>query len=515
MTTQAPRSSLSLLAALLLLPSLAACGARPAEAPAPEMTPASAAATITASDMATKIGVLAHDSMAGRDTPSPELEQAATYLAAQLREAGLEPAGENGTYIDRFDYTIASLVPEETYFGVEGSGQEPTYGVEYFMVPPAQPRQALAYYMGVAGEAEAPPAAARGKVLVYRHPGTELSQEWQQRLMTTFQPAMMTGAPAVVFILDPEFPDEAIGQLARMTATQQAPFALVGITDEAGRELVAELGEDLAALEAAGEPAALGSQPIAIRASRQEESHTPPNVVAMLPGSDPVLKDTYVVLTAHFDHVGVGAADEAGDSIYNGADDDASGTAAVLEVAEAFAALDRAPARSVIFLLVSGEEKGLLGSRGWVSDPTVDLEGVVANVNLDMVGRDPMPDTVVGIGQEYSTIEGTLASIMAEHPELGLTLILDPKPEERYFFRSDQLPFIQEGIPAVFFTTGEHEDYHQVSDETEKIAADKAARVARLGFLLAHAIASSTEPPTYTEEGKARIREMMGGQSPF
>lgn len=225
-----------------------------------------------------------------------------------------------------------------------------------------------------------------------------------------------------------------------------------------------------------GEPTALGDAAFVIRSVRSEETHTPPNVVAKLQGSDPALKDTYVVLTAHFDHVGVGRPDATGDSNYNGADDDASGTAAVVEIAEALAILDPAPARSVVFLLVSGEEKGLLGSRAWVEDPTLDHERVVANINLDMIGRNA-PDTVIGIGQEYTTLQGVLQDITATHPQLGLNVILDPVPEERFFFRSDQLSFIREWIPAVFFTCREA----RMDRGGPKASAAEARRITRVG----------------------------------
>jgi hypothetical protein len=150
-----------------------------------------------------------------------------------------------------------------------------------------------------------------------------------------------------------------------------------------------------------------------------------PNVVGMVTGSDPELSQTYVVQTAHFDHVGVGPPDETGDSIYNGADDNASGTSALLQVAAAFAALPEPPARSVIFLAVSGEEKGLLGSRYWVDHPTVPLDGVVANVNMDMVGRND-PDTVYVIGDEYTDMGEWTRQIAAENPQLRLVTAPDP-----------------------------------------------------------------------------------------
>jgi Zn-dependent M28 family amino/carboxypeptidase len=133
---------------------------------------------------------------------------------------------------------------------------------------------------------------------------------------------------------------------------------------------------------------------------------------------------------------------------------------------------------------------------------------VVANVNLDMIGR-LAPDTIIGIGQEYSSLQVVLDEIQEHHPELGLSVILDPVPEEQYFFRSDQLPFIQQGIPAVFFTTTDHEDYHQPSDEAEKIDNDKAARVSRLAFLLAYHVAQDPTAPEWTDEGWATVEELL------
>ncbi len=231
-------------------------------------------------------------------------------------------------------------------------------------------------------------------------------------------------------------------------------------------------------------------------------------MVALLPGSDSVLRESYVVLTAHFDHVGIGSPDESGDSIYNGADDDASGTAAVLEMAEAFASLPVAPARSVIFLAVSGEEKGLLGSAYFVDNPTVPDSAIVANINMDMIGRNA-PDSVIAIGQEYTTLGPLTHRIAEAHPELGLTIAPDMMPEERFFFRSDHFSFARNGVPAIFFTTGLHDQYHQPSDEPELIDNDKLARIARLVFFLGRTIATDPVAPDWTEEGWAEVQQMI------
>lgn len=515
MKTTRRRGALTLVA-LPLAVIAGACGGSAVSTPAPSPSPGAAAddaaATITPADMGRHIGALAHDSMRGRDTPSPELEKAAVYLAARFEDMGLEPAGEDGTFIHRYDYELSRLVSEETRVRVQGQASS-RYERDFFLVTGSQPStEAPAFYAGVAGETGTLPGEARGSIVVIDHPVAELGQEWQQTLMAALQPAMMGGAAGLMVVLHPEFPADMIQSLAAATAPQEAPFPIVGITDEAARELVASAGADPDAVRS-GEPGPIGDATFEITSRRTQESHTPPNVVAMLRGSDPSLRDSYVVVTAHFDHVGVGAPDETGDSIFNGADDDASGTSAVLEIAEAFAALPQAPARSVVFLAVSGEEKGLLGSQAWVEHPTVPVEEIVANVNIDMIGRNA-PDTLIGIGQEYSSLEGVVQGITDTYPELGLNVILDPVPEEMYFFRSDQLPFIQRGIPAVFFTTGDHEDYHQQSDNPDTVDTDKAARVARLAFYLAHAIATDPQAPEWTDEGWQTVEQMIQ-QSPF
>ncbi|RMH23046.1 MAG: M28 family peptidase, partial [Gemmatimonadetes bacterium] len=151
---------------------------------------------------------------------------------------------------------------------------------------------------------------------------------------------------------------------------------------------------------------------------------TAPNTVGILRGSDPELADEYVVFSAHMDHVGVGRPDASGDSIYNGADDDGSGTTAIVELAEAFASLPTPPRRSLIFVTVSGEERGLWGSAWFASHMPVPAEAVVADLNIDMIGRN-WPDTIVAIGRQQSELGPILEEVNAAHPELGMTAIDD------------------------------------------------------------------------------------------
>ena len=232
-----------------------------------------------------------------------------------------------------------------------------------------------------------------------------------------------------------------------------------------------------------------------------------PNVVAVLRGSDPALRNEYLVLSAHLDHVGVGSA-VAGDSIYNGADDNASGTAGLLEVAQTFASVEQRPRRSILFLHVSGEEHGLLGSRYFSDNPTVPREDIVANINVDMISRNS-PDSIVVIGKDYSSLGQVVNSVGQRHPELGLTVSDDLWPEERFFFRSDHFNFARLDIPALFFFSGVHEDYHEPSDHADKVDADKAARVARLIFYTAQDIANADEEPRWDPRALAEVRSMV------
>jgi hypothetical protein len=228
-----------------------------------------------------------------------------------------------------------------------------------------------------------------------------------------------------------------------------------------------------------------------------------PNVVGLLQGSDPVLKNQFIVFSAHMDHVGVGAPVN-GDSIYNGADDNGSGTAAVLALAEAFAATTPRPKRSLLFLAVSGEERGLWGSAHFASQPPVTLDSIVAALNIDMIGRN-WRDTIVAIGKEHSDLGAAIDRVAREHPELQLSPIDDPWPNEQFYFRSDHYNFARRGVPVLFFFSGTHGDYHEPGDEARKIDVEKVTRVARLLYFFGRDVANATAKPVWNPESYRRI----------
>jgi len=225
--------------------------------------------------------------------------------------------------------------------------------------------------------------------------------------------------------------------------------------------------------------------------------------VGILEGSDPRLKREYVVLSAHMDHVGVGRPVN-GDSIYNGADDDASGTISVVEAAEAFSQLQPRPKRSIIFLTVSGEEKGLWGSAYFADHPPVPITDIVADLNTDMVGRN-WKDTIVVIGKEHSDLGATLNRVGAAHPELGMQPIDDIWPQESFYTRSDHYNFARKGVPILFFFNGTHPDYHRPSDSVDKIDAEKESRIVKLVFYLGLDVANAAERPKWNPDSYSRI----------
>jgi Zn-dependent M28 family amino/carboxypeptidase len=274
------------------------------------------------------------------------------------------------------------------------------------------------------------------------------------------------------------------------------------------QEFIVAQGHDLAAIReeagAAFHTRTLEDVRMTVTVGRRtiaEESA--PNVVGILRGSDPVLRDEYIVYSAHMDHVGVGRPVD-GDSIFNGADDDASGTVAIIELAEAFASLPVRPRRSLIFMTVSGEEKGLFGSRWYSENPTCPLDRTVANVNIDMIGRN-WRDTIVAIGKQESSLGPLVERIAAEHPELRMAVIDDPWPEESFFTRSDHYNFARKGVPILFFFSGTHADYHRPGDEAEKIDSEKMARIGRLIFYLGLEVANADERPQWDPNAYERV----------
>jgi len=229
-----------------------------------------------------------------------------------------------------------------------------------------------------------------------------------------------------------------------------------------------------------------------------------PNVVGILEGTDPSLKNEYVVFSAHMDHIGITPGQP--DSINNGADDDGSGTVGLLELAEAFTRKNAATKRSLIFLNVSGEEKGLWGSAYFAAHPPVPIGQIVTNLNMDMIGRN-WPDTVETIGMTFSSLGPMLDSVATANPQLNMTPVNDLSPEERRLFRSDHYNFARAGVPILYFTSGHHPDYHEVTDSPDKINAEKEARLVQLVFWMGQAVGNAATKPTWNPGALEQVQQ--------
>jgi len=244
------------------------------------------------------------------------------------------------------------------------------------------------------------------------------------------------------------------------------------------------------------------------------------NVVAVFEGSDPVLKNEYVALGAHYDHVGIGTPAN-GDAIYNGADDDGSGTTALLAMAEALARAKTRPKRSVLFVWHAGEEKGLWGSRYFTEFPTIPLAQIVTQINIDMIGRSKKegdtnqrnrnlsgPNQIYVIGSKMMSTELGELSEAVNKSYLNLEYDYrydDPADPNRFFFRSDHYNYARKGIPIIFYFDGVHEDYHRPGDSAEKIDYPKMEKITRTIYMMLWEIANRPARPKVNKPLPAQL----------
>ncbi|HEX4627790.1 MAG TPA: M28 family peptidase, partial [Gemmatimonadales bacterium] len=399
--------------ALLLaaIPGLAA-GQRQ-QAPPP---PARGAASITTADVRRRIYLIADDSMLGRATPSHELDVAAAYVASEFRRFGLKPGGDSGTYVQRYPLDVLRFEPESASIRVTGRAPATwRSGQEVLLIEGQAPEKTTAgAAVLITGSADGrgvlDSTAVAGKVVFLAvGPG-----------FNALAAKLLPLRPLAVMLVA-AFPDTIWRRLPGRTATVRVrnpsegggvPVpALFAVRSATVAPVFAQGGALPDSIRAWGDRplAAHPLSDVALELDVRERllQHTSaPNVVGILEGSDAALSKEYVLFTAHLDHIGTPGAGEGcvargGDSICNGADDDGSGSVAVLELAQAFASARERPKRSLVFMTVSGEERGLWGSAYFADHPTVPLASIVADLNSDMVGRNAK-DTLAVIGREQS-----------------------------------------------------------------------------------------------------------------
>lgn len=461
---------------------------------------------------------IADDSMMGRATPSPGLEKTAAWVASQFREAGLRPGGDDGDWQQRYPVYLHRLAVESSSvrFTMAGGPELdfPLTSAALMRFGPrgervAGPVVTLSGLVDTVALAEAP---IRGAMLVWA--ATMPTGGSPAGMQSVLRTAVRAGAAGLVLVSQPTDPaifprlvaNQARPAVTRDSVRAQTPgIPVVEIPETEIAKALPEAADQLAALRASPAPI-IQPMPewmgvVDVRVAPAERT-TAPNTVGILEGSDPELRHEYVVFSAHMDHVGVGGA--AADSIFNGADDDASGTVGIVALARAYAQPGARPKRSMVFLTVSGEERGLWGSAHFADNPTVPAGQIVANVNMDMIGRN-WEDTVVVIGKEHSDLGRTLHAVATAHPELNMAMIDDIWPEQNFYRRSDHFNFARNGVPILFFFTGVHPDYHRVSDTPDKIGYDKMSRILKMAYFLGQEIGNRTERPQWNPESYQQI----------
>jgi len=504
---------------------------------APEPT----VADITPGDLMTRLYIFADDSMQGREAGTIGNVKGTDYIAAELKRIGLEPAGDDGTYFQTVPYKTRTL---DTMSAIAVDGTPLALGRDFLPVSrePAKLTGVQVVYGGVASESAAiTREQARGKLVVL---GADPNAN--TRRMRRFS---VPGAAAVALIGLDQLPQGFRGYFTRPQGFVDDPAAP---RDEGGTPVLlvsdAAAGRMFSTPMDQLQPGAAGrTVDIDLRYDVQDLPYPSRNVVGIVRGSDPVLSREYVAIGAHNDHIGFSqspvahdslriwnhvvrpeGADSRGneatpeqqaevnellakyrakhpgpvrmDSISNGADDDGSGSVTVLEIAEKIAAMDPKPKRSILFVWHVGEEKGLLGSRWFTDHPTVPRDSIVAQLNMDMVGRGDADDetghsidgTALHGGPNYVMLVGSrrmsteLGDLVEQvNTEDGHDLRFDysfdvENHPSNIYGRSDHYEYARYGIPIVFFTTGLHSDYHQVTDEPEYIDYEHMTKIARL-----------------------------------
>ncbi len=511
-------------------------------------TSPAAAQTLTPAEAALKahVAFLASDAMKGREPGTPEFDLAAQYVAAQMLGAGLEPGGPGGSWLQPVPLLAwKAKAKAEMTLTRKGVATPMTFGTDFVSSGSYLPDSTVAGDLVFVGYGVTDPASGiddykgldvRGKIVVALFGGPKgLPSEVAAHLGdsdTKAETAAAHGAKGLVQIesamLRQVYPFAKIAQnwqQTRMAARDADGGPHLAGNRLPGVALLSPAGaaklfagsplnwEAIARADAAGKPVPRG--PIGASLSRHQLSDVwkveSENVVGRLPGSDPALKDQVVVLSAHLDHVGIGIPDAKGDTIYNGAMDNAAGTASMLEVAKAFQASGKAPRRTLLFVAVTAEETGLIGSDYFALHPTVPAANLVANVNLDMPILTYAFEDLVVYGADRTSIGPTVAAVGKEE---GITLTPDPAPEQASFVRSDHYSFVKAGVPAVSLEPGPKgpgkaaieafldAHYHQPSDQIDQdppIQWDAGVRFVRINYKIARAIADADARPRWNK----------------
>lgn len=553
-------------AAALLAAPLAACGftsPEPADSPVTMEGMQAALAHFNEASLLRRIEIMAHDSMEGRAPGTPGEERTVRYLESEFRAMGLAPGNPDGTFIQ--NVPLVEITPRVTASLNIGGSAIPLQGVRDYIASSRRVMPEVAVdnsdlvFVGYGivapeyGWDDYKDVDVTGKtiVMLVNDPGyaTQDDALFRGNAMTyygrwtyKYEIAAEKGAAAAIIIhetgpagypfevlssgherpnFDIQSPD---GNMSRVAVQAWMP-------EPAIRNFLSQMGQDFdvlkqAALQRDFRPVELGGQ-VSFNLQQQFRELQSRNVIAKLEGGSRA--DEYVIYTAHWDHLGIGPAVN-GDSIYNGAIDNASGTAKIMEIAEAFTKLDHRPDRSILFLAVTAEERGLLGAKYYGENPLYPMEKTVANINVDGINQWGRTADVVVVGRGNSTLDDVLAEAAATQ---GRRLEPDPEPEKGFYFRSDHFEFAKQGVPALYIDSGTDfigkpegygqqkrdeyvaNDYHKPSDEI-KPDWDLAGAIedAQLLFQVGYRVSQRAAFPEWAPQAEFRARreEMLRRQ---
>lgn len=492
---------------------------------------------------------LAGDLLEGRATGTRGFQLAANYVRAQFEAMGLKPGGVSGSYFQNIRFRKSELLRDQCSLTIKRNGAEqnlvmdkdfvmvgdplrtdtnaegpsafvgygvtaPKFGyddyagadvrgkivVALYGAPPSFPSAPGAYYSDSIVKLQN--AAAHGAIGVLTIWGGRVEERTPFSELVRFY-----HEPTMRWLDANDVPNDVEPKIrARATISSGAATAMLEGSGKSWKEVVST---------------ALNSKPqafpltvtVSLHVVSRHSAAESPNIAAILPGSDPQLKNEYVVFTAHADHLGI-SVPVNGDAIYNGAGDNASGTSALIEIARAFTRLPQPPRRSLLFIAVTGEEEGLLGSDYYAHNPTVPMSQIVANVNMDEVSFLYDFKDIVPLGGEHSSL-GAVAEDVARH--MGLEVSPDPAPEEVYFVRSDQYSFVEQGVPSIYIGEGyktvdpkldgkkmqfdwENTRYHLPSDDmAQPLDFNALVKGTRVDLATGYEIAQQTDRPRWNK----------------
>ena len=515
------------------------------------------AENITAEQLRDYLYFVASDEMEGRDTPSRGLDITAKFIGLNLKRWGFKPAGDDGTFYQKIALTRNNTDVSKTTLSV--GGQNMKYGVDYYAMPTAGSATNSPLVFAGNGwfvkEKNIDALAGidvKGKTVVIYSESDYPEGVTRNDLFTgklgrfgvdVIPPqnyAAMKGATGLIVVanndiesnwdLQREQAEIARASVDKFAAENSgrrrggASVPTIVISKDAAQKIFQGESKSFADISANPSSSSFALNKNAdYTVSTMAIPEMTQNVVAIWEGSDPVLKNEMVAIGAHYDHVGMNPLAKGDDKIWNGADDDGSGTVSVLSIAETLAKSSVRPKRSVLFVWHCGEEKGLWGSQYFNKFPTVDIKNVVAQLNIDMIGRSRQKNDVNPRNGELSgendvyvigseMMSSTLGAITKQtndaYLKLGYDLRYDdPKDPNRFFFRSDHFNYAVNGIPIVFWFDGVHEDYHQPGDEPQKIDYNKMEKVARTIFLTLWEVADLKTRPMIDKQLPKELTE--------